>query len=134
MVSGMVTLSWGMWMANMMSLPLSTTLSSQRPISYRSALRLPRSRAYLKKLALPLKPSSMVTVRIRGWLRKAWMASSLVIFLPSLAVASTVMMWPWVTGVCTRIPVASIWGMMVIRSTAWWLGAFSICRAFVSPR
>ena len=60
----------------------------------------------------------MVTTRILGCFRKASSAISLVIFLPSFAVASTVMMWPWVTGVCTRMPVAFTWGMMVIRSTA----------------
>ena len=133
-VSGMVTLSWGMLMAYMTSSPLSTMLSSHRPISYMSPRRLPRSRAYLNRLALPMNPSSMVTVRMRGWARKASRACSLVIFLPSLPEARTVMMCPWVTGVCTRMPVASTWGMMVIRSTAWWLGALSIWRALVRPR
>ena len=48
--------------------------------------------------------------------------------------ASTVMICPCVTGVCTRIPVASICGIMLMRSTAWWLGAFSSCSALVRPR
>ena len=121
-------------MAYMMSLPLSTTESAHRPISYISPRRLPRSRAYLKKEVLPWKPLSTVTTRMRGWAEKAASASSRVIFRPSLPEATTVMMWPWVTGVWTRMPVALMWGMMVIRSRAWWEGAFSIWRALVRPR